>query len=122
MKQRGWPIWLLRDVASFWSVLCSFLSLLIFTITSDGAAMRKAAVRDRVSNLLADAEARRIAGSGPTYLTFDVDGIDPAYTPGTGTLSIAATHTQARYTLPAPVAAPTASTTTGFSRPRSCGC
>ena len=31
------------------------------------------------------AEARRIAGGGPTYLTFDVDGIDPAYTPGTGT-------------------------------------
>ena len=31
------------------------------------------------------AEARRIVGDQPTYLTFDVDGIDPAYTPGTGT-------------------------------------
>ena len=31
------------------------------------------------------AEARRVVGDGPTYITFDVDGIDPAYTPGTGT-------------------------------------
>lgn len=31
------------------------------------------------------AEARRIVGDAATYLTFDVDGIDPAYTPGTGT-------------------------------------
>lgn len=31
------------------------------------------------------AETRRIVGDHPTYLTFDVDGIDPAYTPGTGT-------------------------------------
>jgi guanidinopropionase len=31
------------------------------------------------------AEARGIVGDHPTYLTFDVDGIDPAYTPGTGT-------------------------------------
>ena len=31
------------------------------------------------------AEARRIVGAAPAYLTFDVDGIDPAYTPGTGT-------------------------------------
>lgn len=30
-------------------------------------------------------EIRRVAGTGPTYLTFDVDGIDPAFTPGTGT-------------------------------------
>ena len=37
------------------------------------------------------AEARRIAGDGPAYLTFDVDGIDPAYTPGTGTPEVAAT-------------------------------
>jgi len=27
----------------------------------------------------------RIAGSGPCYLTFDVDGVDPAFAPGTGT-------------------------------------
>ncbi len=31
------------------------------------------------------AEARRIAGDGPTYISFDVDGLDPVYTPGTGT-------------------------------------
>ena len=30
-------------------------------------------------------EALRVVGDAPTYLTFDVDGIDPAYTPGTGT-------------------------------------
>lgn len=31
------------------------------------------------------AEARRVVGKGPVYLTFDVDGLDPVYTPGTGT-------------------------------------
>jgi guanidinopropionase len=31
------------------------------------------------------AEAHRVVGSGPTYISFDVDGIDPTYTPGTGT-------------------------------------
>ena len=30
-------------------------------------------------------EIRRIIGTGPAYLSFDVDGIDPAFTPGTGT-------------------------------------
>jgi agmatinase len=29
--------------------------------------------------------ARKIVGSGPTYLTFDVDSLDPAFAPGTGT-------------------------------------
>ncbi len=33
-------------------------------------------------------EARRIAGDGPTYLSFDVDGLDPVYAPGTGTPEI----------------------------------
>ena len=33
-------------------------------------------------------EARRVVGDGPTYITFDVDGIDPAFTPGTGTPEI----------------------------------
>lgn len=28
---------------------------------------------------------RQNAGDAPVYITFDVDGIDPAYTPGTGT-------------------------------------
>jgi len=30
-------------------------------------------------------EARGTVGDGPTYITFDVDGLDPAYAPGTGT-------------------------------------
>ncbi|HEY1412734.1 MAG TPA: agmatinase, partial [Rhodopila sp.] len=30
-------------------------------------------------------EARRIAGDGPTYLTFDIDSLDPSQAPGTGT-------------------------------------
>ena len=30
-------------------------------------------------------EARRIVGDGPTYLSFDVDGLDPVFAPGTGT-------------------------------------
>ena len=34
------------------------------------------------------AEARRVVGSDPTYITFDVDGLDPAYAPGTGTPEI----------------------------------
>lgn len=33
-------------------------------------------------------EARKIVGDGPTYLTFDVDGLDPVYAPGTGTPEI----------------------------------
>ena len=31
------------------------------------------------------AEARRIVGDAPTYISFDVDGLDPVYAPGTGT-------------------------------------
>ena len=34
------------------------------------------------------AEARRVAGTGPTYVSFDVDGLDPVYAPGTGTPEI----------------------------------
>ena len=30
-------------------------------------------------------EARRIVGDGPTYISFDVDGLDPVYAPSTGT-------------------------------------
>ncbi len=33
-------------------------------------------------------EARRVVDDASAYLTFDVDGIDPAYTPGTGTPEI----------------------------------
>ncbi|MBP1858514.1 agmatinase [Rhizobium herbae] len=34
------------------------------------------------------AEARAIAGSGPTYVSFDIDSIDPSMAPGTGTPEI----------------------------------
>ena len=30
-------------------------------------------------------EARRVIGDGPTYVSVDVDAIDPGFTPGTGT-------------------------------------
>ena len=30
-------------------------------------------------------EAKRIVGDGPTYISFDVDALDPVYVPGTGT-------------------------------------
>ena len=33
-------------------------------------------------------EAREIVGTGPTYISFDVDGLDPVYAPGTGTPEI----------------------------------
>lgn len=34
------------------------------------------------------AEARRVVGTAPTYFTFDIDAIDPAFAPGTGTPEI----------------------------------
>lgn len=33
-------------------------------------------------------EARRVVGEGSTYISFDVDGLDPVYAPGTGTPEI----------------------------------
>jgi guanidinopropionase len=33
-------------------------------------------------------EARRVAGDGRTYISFDVDALDPVYAPGTGTPEI----------------------------------
>ncbi|CAB1081518.1 agmatinase [Alkalispirochaeta odontotermitis] len=32
--------------------------------------------------------ARAVVGDGPTYISFDIDGLDPAYAPGTGTPEI----------------------------------
>ena len=34
------------------------------------------------------AEAHRVVGDSPTYISFDVDGLDPVFTPGTGTPEI----------------------------------
>lgn len=33
-------------------------------------------------------EARSVVGNGPTYISFDVDALDPVYAPGTGTPEI----------------------------------
>jgi guanidinopropionase len=30
-------------------------------------------------------EARKVVGDGPAYFSFDIDSLDPAYAPGTGT-------------------------------------
>jgi len=30
-------------------------------------------------------KAREVVGEGPVYVSFDVDGLDPAFAPGTGT-------------------------------------
>ena len=30
-------------------------------------------------------KARAVVGAGPAYLTFDIDSLDPAFAPGTGT-------------------------------------
>ena len=43
---------------------------------------------DEVSRMGVDAvaqEAKRIVGDRPTYLSFDIDSVDPAFAPGTGT-------------------------------------
>ena len=43
---------------------------------------------DEVTRMGAEAvaeEARRVVGDGPTYLSFDIDSLDPAFAPGTGT-------------------------------------
>ena len=34
-------------------------------------------------------EVRQQLGGGPVYLSFDIDGIDPAFAPGTGTPEVA---------------------------------
>ena len=33
-------------------------------------------------------EARAVVGDGPTYVSFDIDMLDPVYAPGTGTPEI----------------------------------
>jgi guanidinopropionase len=33
-------------------------------------------------------QVRRVVGDGPAYISFDIDGLDPAYAPGTGTPEI----------------------------------
>ncbi|MFC5522577.1 agmatinase [Polaromonas jejuensis] len=43
---------------------------------------------DRMGVEAVIAEARRVVGDGPTYLSMDVDGLDPVFAPGTGTPEI----------------------------------
>lgn len=45
------------------------------------------------------AEARRVVGDGPTYITFDVDGLDPVFAPGTGTPEVGGLTTREALTL-----------------------
>jgi guanidinopropionase len=40
------------------------------------------------------AEARGIIGEGPAYISFDIDSLDPAYAPGTGTPEIGGLSTR----------------------------
>ncbi|SIT12779.1 agmatinase [Achromobacter sp. MFA1 R4] len=40
------------------------------------------------------AEARRVVGGGPAYLSVDVDGLDPVYAPGTGTPEVGGLSTR----------------------------
>lgn len=40
------------------------------------------------------AEARRVVGDGPAYLSLDVDGLDPVYAPGTGTPEVGGLSTR----------------------------
>ncbi|MFL5269808.1 MAG: agmatinase, partial [Stellaceae bacterium] len=40
---------------------------------------------DRLGIEAVAAKARAVVGDGPAYISFDVDGLDPAFTPGTGT-------------------------------------
>ena len=44
-------------------------------------------------------ETRQIVGKGPVYLSFDIDSIDPAFAPGTGTPEIAGLTTAEALTL-----------------------
>lgn len=37
---------------------------------------------------------KRVVGDGPTYITFDVDGLDPVFAPGTGTPEIGGLQTR----------------------------
>ena len=39
------------------------------------------------------AKAREVVGDGPTYVSFDVDGLDPVYAPGTGTPEVGGFNT-----------------------------
>lgn len=53
--------------------------------TESGITMIHANEVDAMGIEAVIAKARQVIGDGPTYITFDVDSLDPAYAPGTGT-------------------------------------
>ncbi len=44
-------------------------------------------------------KAREVVSDGPTYISFDVDGLDPVYAPGTGTPELGGLTTREAQTL-----------------------
>jgi agmatinase len=54
---------------------------------SEMAGMTVVEAKDIADSNLPDIieKARQIVGDGPTYFSFDIDSLDPAYAPGTGT-------------------------------------
>lgn len=53
--------------------------------TESGMTMIHADEVDRMGLDAVIAKARAVVGDGPTYISFDVDSLDPAFAPGTGT-------------------------------------
>ena len=49
---------------------------------------------DRIGIDEVAAEALRVVGDGEVYLTFDIDGLDPVFAPGTGTPEIGGLSTR----------------------------
>ncbi|MEP1586322.1 MULTISPECIES: agmatinase [Rhodobacterales] len=45
------------------------------------------------------AKAREVVGDGPTYFSFDIDSLDPAYAPGTGTPEVGGLTTREAFKL-----------------------
>ncbi|MFZ2099886.1 MAG: arginase family protein, partial [Oricola sp.] len=57
---------------------------------ADSVGIRVIAIEEFFKRGVEDvmAEAREIAGTGPTYVSYDIDFVDPAFAPGTGTPEI----------------------------------
>ena len=77
------------------SARCRSASAAASTTRTSGSSATTAACASSTSRSFTSAgpksvidEARRIVGDGPTYVSFDVDGLDPVYAPGTGTPEI----------------------------------